>query len=312
MRLHGQDVYDAYVEAGWWSQETLLDVLDRQVRERGDELAVADPPNRDELVGGQPKRWAWRDLDARVDSIASALVTVGIQRDDVVGVQLPNIVELPATLLAIMRIGAIASPFPVQFRAHEIVQLADIGGMVAMVTAARIGERADAEELVAIRDRTPSVHTVLALGAEEHDQVVALDVEGAPDRATLQQRVGEWSHHANDAVTLCWTSGTESAPKGVPRTSADWMAIARATTDAPPLDASDVLLNPFPMVNMAGIGGMMVPWLMTGAQLIMHHPFDLPTFLKQIAVERPTYTVAPPAVLNLLLAKEELLEQADV
>ncbi|MFI6512598.1 AMP-binding protein [Streptosporangium sp. NPDC050855] len=78
------------------------------------------------------------------------------------------------------------------------------------------------------------------------------------------------------------------------------------------LVAGDVLLDPFPMVNMAGIGGMFLPWLRTGGLLIQHHPFDLATFLRQIAGERVTYTLAPPALLTLLLHDAELLAAADL
>ena len=49
------------------------------------------------------------------------------------------------------------------------------------------------------------------------------------------------------------------------------------------------------------------PWLLTGARLILHHPFDLPVFLRQIAQERVSYTVAPPALLEMLLASEQEL-----
>ncbi len=46
--------------------------------------------------------------------------------------------------------------------------------------------------------------------------------------------------------------------------------------------------------------------------LIQHHPFDLPIFLRQVEQERVTYTVAPPALLALLLQREELLAGADI
>ena len=32
-----------------------------------------------------------------------------------------------------------------------------------------------------------------------------------------------------DCVSLCWTSGTESVPKGVPRTHGDWIAVSMTT-----------------------------------------------------------------------------------
>ena len=82
--------------------------------------------------------------------------------------------------------------------------------------------------------------------------------------------------------------------------------------DAPNLGEDDVILNPFPLVNMASVGGTLLPWLKLGARYVLHHPFTLPTFLRQIAEERVTYTVAPPALLTMLLRQEELLRHSDL
>ena len=44
----------------------------------------------------------------------------------------------------------------------------------------------------------------------------------------------------------------------------------------------------------------------------MHQPLDLPVFLAQLGGEQVTYTVAPPVLLNLLLLRPGLLENADL
>jgi hypothetical protein len=97
----------------------------------------------------------------------------------------------------------------------------------------------------------------------------------------------------NDCITICWTSGTESRPKGVPRAHYEWLSMSLDTVYSPDLSHKSRVLNPFPMVNMAGINGMLLPWLKVGCVLIQHHPFDLPVFLQQIEEEKITYTVAP-------------------
>ncbi|MFD6674620.1 hypothetical protein ACFWDA_09630 [Rhodococcus zopfii] len=56
------------------------------------------------------------------------------------------------------------------------------------------------------------------------------------------------------------------------RTHYDWLAFSIATIDAPRVVVDDVLLNPFPMINMAGINGMLLPWLVMGVTLVQHHP----------------------------------------
>jgi cyclohexanecarboxylate-CoA ligase len=82
--------------------------------------------------------------------------------------------------------------------------------------------------------------------------------------------------------------------------------------DAAGLEEGDTLLNPFPLVNMSAIGGMLVPWLLTRGKLVMHQPLDLPVFLAQLGGEETTYTVAPPVLLNLLLLRPGLLDKADL
>jgi acyl-CoA synthetase (AMP-forming)/AMP-acid ligase II len=148
---------------------------------------------------------------------------------------------------------------------------------------------------------------VAAFGAGLDERIAA-----AGDLRGLDRYLASWSPDPNDCVTICWTSGTENTPKGVPRTHYDWMAMCTSTVEGPDLTADDVLLNPFPMVNMAGINGMFLPWLKVGGLLVQHHPFDLTTFLRQISQYRATYTVAPPALLTTLLHNEALLAAADI
>ncbi|MEO5878219.1 MAG: class I adenylate-forming enzyme family protein, partial [Streptosporangiaceae bacterium] len=285
MRLHPETRVAEYTAKGWWSGETFDDLLRAQVAARPDRTAVVDPPNRD-----SPERLTWAELDERVDRLAVVLFDLGVRKDIVVAVQLPNGVGIAAALLAISRLGAISTPFPVQYREYELSQLVKLANAAVFVTEPQFRERADGLGL-----------PVLTL---EH-----LDV---PYDGRLDGYLADLEVDGNDCVTICWTSGTEGTPKGVPRCHNDWLAGCVGGVEAPRLTGDDVLLNPFPMVNMAGFVGMFLPWLRTGAVLVQHQPFDLPVFLQQIAQERVTYTVAPPALLTLLLQREEILAQADI
>ena len=116
---------------------------------------------------------------------------------------------------------------------------------------------------------------------------------------------------ANDVATLCWTSGTEAAPKGVPRSHNEWLIVAPSIIEAAELRPGARLLNPFPLVNMAGWSTCVAAWLRLGGTVVQHHPFDLPVFLRQLREERIDYTVAPPAILNQMLRDPALLEGID-
>jgi acyl-CoA synthetase (AMP-forming)/AMP-acid ligase II len=101
-------------------------------------------------------------------------------------------------------------------------------------------------------------------------------------------------------------------PKGVPRSHNHWLAISHAHFEGAGIRRGDILLNPFPLINMAALGGCFMSWLHAAGTLVLHHPLDLPVYLQQIARERPNYAIAPPAVLNMLLKDERLLAQTDL
>jgi acyl-CoA synthetase (AMP-forming)/AMP-acid ligase II len=299
MILDTPDTIRAYTEAGWWGDDTLDDLFRRNVAAAPDRLAVVDPPNRAELTVGEPRRWTYAELAAHADALAAELVRRGVGRDDVVMVQLPNVVELPLVYLAAARIGAIVTPLPVQYRQHELRHTIGLTDPKAVVTTTSVNGFDHAAMFAEVAPQVP----VITIG-EELDAILAA---GAGDAAALPDRA--WT--ANDIFTVCWTSGTEAEPKGVPRSHNQWISIGYGTTDGARLTDGDVLLNPFPMVNMSGIGGMFVPWLQVAGTLVMHHPMALPVFLGQIGRERAAYTVAPPILPTMLLANEGLLAAGD-
>ncbi|EFQ84826.1 AMP-binding enzyme [Aeromicrobium marinum DSM 15272] len=315
VRLFPEAAVDDWITQGWWSGRTWLDALADHRVHRPDHPSLVDPPNRATFLHGEPRRLTWAEVGDQVDRISRVLFAHGIRRDDVVGVQLPNSVELPMVLLAVARLGAIVTPFPVQYRRHELGGMGEAAGLVAFVTAARAVGRDLAAEAVELSGDLPMLRTVLAFGPDVPAGVVGLDAEAADahgDSADLEEHLDSFDPHPNDCATLVWTSGTEGRPKGVPRAHGDWAVLGQACAEAPRLTGDDVLLNPFPMVNGGGLAGMFMPWLTLGATLAQHHPFDLAVFVEQIESERVTYTCAPPLVLDTLVADDEQFTRHDL
>jgi acyl-CoA synthetase len=318
MRLFSQEQVDRFRELGWWAPAEEPDTLDARfqshVRARPDQVALVDAPNRPDFTQGEPRRLTWAEVARAADGVASAFLRAGLGADDVIGVQLPNIVELAVVYVAGMQIGAIVSPFPAQYREHEIVAMGNIAGFAALVTAARVAGRDNAANLDALRSEIPSLRTVLSFGDPLPAGVIPLDgaLAGPADPGELAAYRAARTVDANDCLTLCWTSGTESDPKGVPRAHGDWLVIIRTTSGVPKLTSDSVLLCTFPMVNAGGVGGMYMPWLRDGCRLVLHHPFDLDTFLDQIGTERITHSVSPPAILTQLLMEPERLARTDL
>lgn len=297
-----------YTDRGWWGQETLDTLFRAAVAAAPERLALTDPPNRGALCDGPALRLTFAELDRRVDAWAHVLRERGIGRGDVLVAQLPNIAELVIAYLAVARIGAVISPLPIQYGAHELRMVSEVLAPRAWLGVTRFRDEPFGAQASASGIEIPQrlfLGSEPPPGGESLDAALAAALEKARPMESGEQ-------DANAVLTVCWTSGTTGTPKGVPRTHNQWQAISWATFDAAELRDGDVLLNPFPFVNMASIGGFLFNWLQCRGQLALHHPFELPVYLQQIATEGVTFTIAPPALLNMLLKQEAVLEQVDL
>ncbi len=299
-----------YRRRGWWKGQTVDALFRAAVAARPNEEALVDAPNRQALVGSAQQRLTFAQVDARVDAMAHAFAALGVGRGDVVATQLPNLVEGVVAFLACARMGAILSPVAMAYRGHELRQILPTVEPKVYLT---VGAFHGCDHAAMLLD--------LKAAGETNVQVVSLGDE-APDGAhvlhqlTAKAPAGPFAAPADldaaEALTVCWTSGTEARPKGVPRHHDHWVVNGEALVEAAGLQPGDTILNPFPLINIAAIGGMVMTWLVCQGRLVQHHPFDLPIFLSQMQDEGVAYTVAPPPVLNMLLQNEALLAATDL
>jgi acyl-CoA synthetase (AMP-forming)/AMP-acid ligase II len=292
-------------ERGWWGEDRIEDFFALRVAEAGDREAIVDPGNRLQLTGEAPRRLTWNNLASEVEAVAAVLLSRGVGQGDVIVAQLPNIVEGTIVFLAAARIGAIISPVPVQYRRHELEHIFALAKPKAYFCtqvfrdfnlAAMVREVAGAPDLV----------FVVGENAEPTGEALA-PLSRTFDPETVETWRSERVFSADALFTLGWTSGTESMPKGVPRTHNQWLAIGRATVELTALKDGDILLNTFPMTNISSIGSGFMGWLMCGGVTVLHHPFDPALFLAQLRDEKPVWTALPPALLNRFALDGELM-----
>ena len=289
MILHSSALIEEYTRAGHWGRQTLLDRLRENLAHCPDRTAVVDPPDRPDLVGSPSRSVTWAELGRAAEAVATALVDRGLREDEVVVLQLPNVWELVMLYLAVARAGGIPSPLPVQWRRHELKD-------VAAATGARFyigGEQFkgfDHQAMARGIAGETRLETFLSL-----DEVSAL-ATGEADT----DRLDGIPVDANDIFTLCWTSGTEAGPKGCPLSHNNWLFGSGNLTRLMRLEDGDRLLCAAPMVNMTGVGVLLVPWMLCAGTLLMHHPLNMQLLLRQLTTENVQFTILVPALLNMI------------
>ena len=303
-----QSIINDYTKRGWWGKETLSELFDKLVSQYPDRLALVDPPNRASYATGGSERLTYRQLNQKVIAYSLRLIEAGVDTDDIVVYQLPNIHEIIVVLLACNRVGAIASPVLVQFGTSELASIFSQLKPKALVSTSNFKQKNLIERSAPLCAEYDCVSLELEkdfsseLSAEKYAQ--ACDMIG--------QRQKSRPITANDITTICWTSGTEGAPKGVMRSHNQWVSASESIVDGARMRDGDVLLNARPVVNMAAIGGGFYPWLLIAGTMVLHHPLDSELVLKQIEQEQVNITFMPPAFVVGLLKDPKLKGVADL
>jgi acyl-CoA synthetase (AMP-forming)/AMP-acid ligase II len=314
MLIHSAEIRRDYRARGWWGDLRLQDLLARNARLAPDREALVDPPNLNEISGTAPQRLSWLALANLVERIALVLLQQGLQRDDVVVVQMVNSHELPAVYLACARVGVIASPVVGQYRAHELDHIIAQTQARALIVTARIGSHDHAAMAVQLAARHPLVRAVLVFGSIS-SATGAIDARAeiamAHDTEAVVRYDKEQGIHADDVVTIIWTSGSEGSPKGVARTHNDWLIYGPQIGTAYRVGDGTRFLNGRPLTTHGAFVGSITPWLFHTGTLVNHHPFNLPVFLAQLRTEAIQFTALAPAILTSLLTQPELLDGID-
>src|SRR3989304_4801586 len=90
-----QETINEYVKKKLWQPDTLSVIFDKNAREHAHEVAVED----------SKARVTWLEAKQWIDRVAFGLSEAGIQRDEVLVIQLPNSVELYLLRVATEKAG---------------------------------------------------------------------------------------------------------------------------------------------------------------------------------------------------------------
>lgn len=288
------DQITRYRAEGHWGDLSLPQLFAETCARVPDRPGLIDAPDRSALFEGPPRRLTYAQMDAEVARYAAILQAQGLGKGSVIATQLPNIAEMILIYLAIARIGAVLSPISMAYRAAELRGLAQVAEFDAYLSVGTLrGRPFCAERLEALPPRTLR----LGLGSGLPANVTRIDglIADAPPAPVAVS--------ADDLFAVFWTSGTEGVPKAVPKTHNNMMASSLGAWRILGLPDGANILAPFPFVNAAAMGGLMMCWMRTAGALILHHPFDTGTFLQQLAEEDIAYTMVAPTVLVYLREK---------
>ncbi|MEU4541865.1 acetate--CoA ligase [Nonomuraea dietziae] len=186
---------------------------------------------------GDSRTLTYADLQREVNKAANALTELGVGKGDRVAIYMPMIPELPISMLACARIGAIHSVVFGGFSAAALQSRIEDADAKLVITAdggyrrgAPSALKPTVDEAVA---QTPGVEHVLVVRRTGQDvSVQERDVwwHDVVERQSDQHQAQP--HDAEDPLYILYTSGTTGKPKGILHTSGGYLTQTAWTHDA--------------------------------------------------------------------------------
>ena len=280
---------------GYWHDRTINDDLDACLASCPDKVALTAV----RIETNQIRRFTYRELADLADRIAVGLSRLGVGRNDVVAMQLPNWWQFSLLYLACTRISAVLNPLMPIFRERELSFMLKHGEAKVMIVP-KTYRNFDHEAMVrGLMPTLPALERVIVIdggGVDDFDALLTTpEWEKQPDAKAIltANRPGP-----DDITQLIYTSGTTGEPKGVMHSANTLMANIIPYAQRLGLGASDIVLMASPMAHQTGfMYGLMMP-IMLKASAILQDVWEPNKAAALIRGEKVSFTMASTPFLT--------------
>ncbi|PED07023.1 (2,3-dihydroxybenzoyl)adenylate synthase [Bacillus pseudomycoides] len=275
-----------YKESGCWRGETFGEMLKERAMKQGNLIAV---------TSGE-KHLSYEDLDRRVDRLAAGFLKLGIQKEDRVVLQLPNITEFFEVCFALFRIGALPIFALPQHRFSEIYYFSEFAEATAYIIADKqlgFDYRKLARE---VQGKVSTLQHIIVVGEEEefvNIQDLYIDPVDLPEVKS------------NDVAFLQLSGGTTGLSKLIPRTHDDYIYSLRVSAEICKLNQDSVYLAVLPVAHNYPLSSPgTLGTLYAGGRVVLASGGNPDEAFALIEKERVTITaLVPPLAMIWLDAK---------
>jgi acyl-CoA synthetase (AMP-forming)/AMP-acid ligase II len=304
---HAPEQIAAYRRAGYWTDGTTVDLLERQAREQPNRLALVDAR----------VRLGYASYAQRSRRLASLLIGLGLTSDDVIALQLPNWTEFAIVVNAAMLAGIPFCQVHSDFRSREIEFVLRYTGAAVFICPV-VFRRFDYLAMVReVRPALPGLRHVMAVGSDVPDDIfdlrMYLDQTGLDQTGLDRDGPVEVSDsalrarrpHGDDLARVAFTSGTTGDPKAVMHLHNTTNSAIRFANRGHAITRDSVVLVFLPAGMNWGLLNVLQA-LEAGCALIMLDVFDAVGAMRLIERERVSYFCCAPAHLVAMLNSPDI------
>ena len=235
---------------------------------------------------GATGRWTWREFDADVNRVALLLLARGLRHGDKFNLHLGNCPEFLLFWMAAAKTGTVMVPTNPVATADEMEYILTHSEARLAVT-----EPQYAAAIHAVAGRCPALDGVL----EARPLAPLLD---GPPSAKPETAVAPL-----DEMSMQYTSGTTSKPKGVLLTHANYIYGGEVMSKAMRVGPGDRHLIVLPLFHAGAQVHAFIPMLLCGGSVALMERFSATRFVEQAIRHEATLAALFAAPIRMLLAQ---------
>ena len=266
---------------------------------------VAAHGGRDALVSvEQGLRYTYTEFAEEVDRVARALMAIGVDAGDPVGIWSPNYTEWVLVQYATARIGAILVTINPAYRSSELEYVLNQSG-ISVLVAVESFLAADYRSMIdEVWDRVPAGR-VIYMHTGDWDELL-----GAAEAVSIEQLAQRSSQlRPDDAINIQYTSGTTGFPKGATLSHRNILNNGLFIGEACKYTELDRVCIPVPFYHCFGmVLGNLACTTHGSAMVIPAAGFDPAATLRAVVAERCTSLYGVPTMFIAELGEPGLAD----
>lgn len=252
-------------------------------------IANAICPDRHTIVF-EGERWSFSQTDERANRLANALIELGVEQGDRIGMLQVNCNQHIETYFAAAKIGAIFVPLNFRAKADELSYMIGNAEVKVLFVGSRYLDMVDT-----MLSRLPTVRHCISIDKDDTGRPYYEKLISSYSSDEIVSEIGD-----EDITILMYTAGTTGRPKGVPLTHSGFVSYVLGNVEPANPEIEERNLLTVPLYHVAGIQAMLAA-VYGGRTLVIMRQFEVKEWLEAVEREQATRAMLVPTMLKMII-----------
>jgi acyl-CoA synthetase (AMP-forming)/AMP-acid ligase II len=301
IRLSKEQV-DNYIQTGQWSAETFVDCLEQYAEKTPNKVATTDENG---------KKTTYAELHQKTDQLALALIELGLQPGDRIGIQLPNCSELILSLMGASKARIIPVFCHMPYNASDLDYVIGLTEAKAMIIMDTFRNQNYIELIEQVQKEHPCLEHIIVVSDSPHAGTVNFYNLLQRPIQTPAYNLQEVRPVGTDPFFIMFTSGTTGKPKAVFHLHANNLFYIEKLNKTLNVPEDGKMLAVPPLAHLTGLAIGVLSTIHRGGSVVLLAAWNVEKAVELIETEKVSYFLGVTPML-IDLARFKGLESRDI